>query len=543
MKETMLIQERFSLKDKELVVDFYGLLQNPEAIQQQLLQEILKTNADTVVGKKYNFSKIKNSSEYVKKVPVHEWSDLEKLSKKMEEGAVDQLFSGKPIYFIVTSGTTGSSKFIPESKLGAMAKSITSRLRNALVISKHPASIVGKIFPISNSAGVGKVACGIPYGYASGITLMETPEENRKKIAFPLELLNIQTPEILDYAVMRFAIEQNVSAIVGNNSGRMGQLIVLGKEHAEQIITDIAEGTFTVSPEHVEALPESITLHPNPGRAEELRAIFRSGEPFTPASYWPNLTVFTSWMGGSIGRYLAAVKPLLGKNIAYFDFGYGASEGKFNIPLEVDQPAGVLSLLAAFYEFEDLDEEGAISLAHELVDGKQYKMIITTFSGLYRYNLNDIIEVRGFTGNTPNIIFVSKTKDVGNICGEKLSASFIADAVQTVSAQHNLSVKHFCAIPNAEKKQYQFCIEFMEDNVPPKSFLHELDTKLAEHSIYATKRRQELLLPPIVVIMKKHWQDALYAEKAGGNASTAQIKLPVIYENVPCPEYLHKELY
>lgn len=538
----MLIQEKFALEDKELVVDFYRLCQSPKSIQQQLLQDILQTNANTVIGQKYNFAKITNNAEYTKHVPIHEWKELEPLAKKMEQGEVDQLFAGKPDYFIVTSGTTGTSKFLPESRLGALAKSITSRLKNGLAISQYPAGIAGKIFPISNSAGTGKVTCGIPYGYASGITLMETPEKDRNRIAFPLELLNIRNPEVLDYALMRFAIEQNVSAIVGNNSGRVEQLILLAQKHAEQIITDIAEGTFSVAPEHAQLLPQSILLKPNPKRAQELRNILYSDKAFTPANYWPNLAVFTSWLGGSIGRYLASVKPLLGKDIAYIDFGYGASEGKFNIPVKANQPAGALSLLAAFYEFADLDNEEEIYLAHELIDGKQYKIIITTFSGLYRYNLNDIVEVQGFTGNTPNIIFVSKTKDVGNICGEKLSATFIANVIQTVSTQNNLSVKHFCAIPDSKQKQYQFCIEFNDDQMPHQSFLRQLDTELAKQSIYATKRRQRLLEPPTVVIMKKYWQDALYTDKAGGNASKAQIKLPVIYDAIPCPEYLFKRL-
>ena len=44
----------------------------------------------------------------------------------------------------------------------------------------------------------------------------------------------------------------------------------------------------------------------------------------------------------------------------------------------------------------------------ELKVGDRYCIYVTTYSGLYRYNLNDLIEVTGFYEQTPMIRFVQK---------------------------------------------------------------------------------------------------------------------------------------
>jgi len=535
----MLIEKIYALSDKELFPEFLSMCENPQDIQQQLLRDILEVNKDTVVGKKFGFSEIKTVEDFQRALPVSHWEDAQDLSRKMELGEKDQLFAGQPKHFIVTSGTTGKCKYLPESLLGQKAKSITSRLRRLVIISGTPTALAGRIFTISNSAGIGQVECGIPFGYASGVTLMETPAALRKKVAYPLDILNIQDQDTLDYALMRFAIEHNVTAIIGNNAGRMEKLILMAQNKAETIINDIQNGTISAPTQLDQELVDSLFLTPNPERAEELRDMLKENKPFLPVSYWPNLAVLTCWLGGSVGRYVQAVKPLLGEQVQYKDCGYGASEGKFNIPVKMNESAGPLALLAAFYEFESLDEDEKIFQAHELEDGKQYKLLITTFSGLYRYDLKDIIEVKGFTNKTPNIFFVNKTKDVGNICGEKLSAQSLIQAVETLAPKHGLSIKHFCAVADVEQKRYDICLELDNDVVPDSSFVSELDTILCTGIVYNTKRIQELLLSPRAVLMKKGWQEALYAEKTGGNVSIAQIKLPVIYERIPLADFIN----
>ena len=51
-------------------------------------------------------------------------------------------------------------------------------------------------------------------------------------------------------------------------------------------------------------------------------------------------------------------------------------------------------------------------------EGKQYMLIITTTEGLYRYNLEDGVEVTGFLKGTPLLGFVHRNKFL-DLTGEK----------------------------------------------------------------------------------------------------------------------------
>ena len=75
-----------------------------------------------------------------------------------------------------------------------------------------------------------------------------------------------------------------------------------------------------------------------------------------------------------------------------FEMGYGASEGKLNIPTKRYSIWVLLQSMSVFYEFRPLTRRRrhAVSLGSRK-DGEAYELIITTYSGLYRYNMLDIV--------------------------------------------------------------------------------------------------------------------------------------------------------
>ena len=61
--------------------------------------------------------------------------------------------------------------------------------------------------------------------------------------------------------------------------------------------------------------------------------------------------------------------------------------------------------------------------------GKQYKVIVTTSGGLYRYALGDIIEIVGFWQKAPVIRFIGRGDHVVDLVGEKLNATFVDQSI------------------------------------------------------------------------------------------------------------------
>ena len=114
------------------------------------------------------------------------------------------------------------------------------------------------------------------------------------------------------------------------------------------------------------------------------------------------------------------------------------------VPVEDHTAAGVLAVHANFYEFIPEDEiehpRPPVLLAHELEAGKRYYLILSGGNGLYRYDLNDIVEVRGFYHRTPKVAFVRKGRDMVSITGEKLHLNQIQAAIREAEQRSRVEV-------------------------------------------------------------------------------------------------------
>jgi hypothetical protein len=62
----------------------------------------------------------------------------------------------------------------------------------------------------------------------------------------------------------------------------------------------------------------------------------------------------------------------------------------------------------------------------------------TTWYGLYRYHIHDLVRVTGFYNQTPEIEFLSKGAYFANITGEKLSEHHVTHAMQQILQELNL---------------------------------------------------------------------------------------------------------
>ena len=84
----------------------------------------------------------------------------------------------------------------------------------------------------------------------------------------------------------------------------------------------------------------------------------------------------------------------------------------------------------AFFEF--LDTAGTARLAHEVVAGEHYSLVLTTWGGLYRYRIGDRVRVHGFAGEAPLLEFLGREGAATDLVGEKLTESFVLSALGAV---------------------------------------------------------------------------------------------------------------
>ena len=162
---------------------------------------------------------------------------------------------------------------------------------------------------------------------------------------------------------------------------------------------------------------------------------------------WPNLKAITTWTGGSCSILVSSLKKQLAPSTHIVEMGYLSSEFRGSITIDILNNKGVPTLHENFFEFvekEDWENENPTFLTLEqLEEGKQYYVVTTTQNGLYRYFINDIIEVTGTYNNTPTTEFVQKGKGVTNITGEKLYESQLIQAMDKIKQEHGFEVSFF----------------------------------------------------------------------------------------------------
>ena len=84
-------------------------------------------------------------------------------------------------------------------------------------------------------------------------------------------------------------------------------------------------------------------------------------------------------------------------------------------------------------------------------------------TGLYRYFMNDLVEVTGFFQKTPLLRFVQKGKGVTNLTGEKLYEAQVIDAVQGELPRCGVTPTFFVMVADDQAMAYRLMVEVQTD--------------------------------------------------------------------------------
>ena len=456
---------------------FQNITENPMEESHKVLFKILEDNKDTEYGKKYKFENIQSIEDYQKMVPVITYDDIAEGIERMKSGEKNVLTAYNFNHMNRTSGTTGKPKLIPltDEQTEIFMKYESQYMPGILDKYLDPSWIEGKFFSCVEGKHI-TLDNGITIGTASSI-IADTlkgdlePYSSLFKALYtsPVEAM-VPGPDIdTKYIHLRFAMmEKNIVGI----SASLYSLIVIFMTYIynnyEILIKDIEKGTIDSSiilPDDVrESLLEKIV--PMPERAEELREIFKNGPdiPFMPL-IWPKLQYTVGIGTGDLSNYDKILKKQFhGGKIHSLFMGIQSSEGLWSVPKGIDDVNSILVPDSSFMEFLDLDYGDDFSKCvtiDQLEEGKIYQLVVTTFSGLYRYRLNDSVKVTGFYNKTPTIEFMFRVNNTINMAAEKTTEIMLKRAVDDTLDELDLTLKDyeifadFSAVPG----QYVVMIE------------------------------------------------------------------------------------
>jgi hypothetical protein len=190
------------------------------------------------------------------------------------------------------------------------------------------------------------------------------------------------------------------------------------------------------------------------------------------------------------------------------DIGYFASEVRGSVVLSDEGSSGVLSVTENLFEFAPANgaakpSGGELLLPHQLEQGGQYFIYVTTLAGLYRYEMNDLMEVTGFYGEAPILRFLHKGKGMVSFTGEKLSEAQVIAAVERGLADRRGAFEFIAALGEVpdETPRYAFLVEFdepLEDN-EGRRMLRGIEDALCELNVeYGAKRASLRIDAPVL---------------------------------------------
>ena len=435
-------------------------LKYPHEVQNELLLKLVHKAKNTEIGKKYGFKDIRSYNDFSQQVPITNYEASHEMIERARRGESNIFWPSPVKLFAQSSGTTNAkSKYIPVSP-EALEDCHYAASKDLLCVylNNNPDSqlFTGKSLRLGGSKKLYE-SNGTSYGDLSAILIDNMPFWAEFSSTPGNEVSLMSDWEVKMQAIVQETIQEKVTSLAGVPSW----MLVL--------INNILESTGKESLFEV----------------------------------WPNLEVY--FHGGvSFEPYRDQYRKVLPRHdFKYYEI-YNASEGFFALQ-DKNERSDLLLMLdyGIFYEFIPMNcygepDQKIIPLS-EVEKGKNYAIVITTNSGLWRYRVGDTVR---FTSIDPYRVRVSgRTKHHINAFGEELIIENAEEALKKATALTNSEIVDYTAAPifmdGKEKGAHEWFIEFKVAPKNPEQFNHIFDKALQEiNSDYEAKRKNNMTLNP-----------------------------------------------
>ncbi len=425
-------------------IRFHKSLNSPNTAQQAVFEKVVRDLAKSEYGKRYGITGKENYQEFAAKIPVQSYEQLQPwITQQLSQRKSRSITPHRIIHVEQTSGSSNAAKQIPYTV--QLIKSFTNMFRIWAydLLSNGLTPETGRMF-ISVSPAIGKLK--VQNNIQSGSEGVSGSEErsasnrksesergsasNRKSKSKERSASNGEFESDGDYLeeplrslVSRFLVTP--PAADWPNFQHQLALTLLEDEQLE-IISVWSPTYLLVVLDYIERnkplLDSSLTRRVLPCSDDS---------PIDWQKIWPRLKLISCWDSAMAQTSAARVRKLF-PNVHVQGKGLLATEAPITVPLI--SARGCLPLLNdVLLEFET--SEGTIKRLHELVDGERYQVIVTQQSGLTRYRLHDVVEVRGFFRQTAKLEFVGRANSVCDLAGEKLQEQFVRRTLTAILPQ------------------------------------------------------------------------------------------------------------
>ena len=440
--------------------------------QQRWLQACLQRNRATEYGRRYGFAQIDTVEDYRLRVPLVGYEDMEPWMKRLADGEPQLLFDGPAVAFERTSGSTGGAKLIAYSAVSIedFRRALLPWFSDVASQYRLKGSAYWAISPATRQPEqtAGGIAVGLPDGAYLGEAALAPFAQT---CAVPPWVGTI--PEIAQWrlATLYFLVCRADLELVSIWSFIffLSLLDALRQHHAdiEKLLCQGGDCQGHALPADQAALTR-------------LRAYLQDDDA---RWLWLDLKLVGCWADVSSKPFFKALRERL-PHAQFQAKGLLCTEGVVTVPDQAGRP--VLAVDSGFYEF--LDDADRVYLAHELKRGAQYRVVMTTAGGLYRYCSGDRVVCESHNDGLPVLRFIGRDAMHSDLVGEKLTEPFVADCLARISGTAMLAPRR------GAKPGYVLLID-ARTAAQAKTWRNTLEQFLARNPQYAYARHMGQLRP------------------------------------------------
>ncbi|KAK8622832.1 hypothetical protein V6N13_117731 [Hibiscus sabdariffa] len=447
------------VKNKKTLQFIEDVTSNADEVQRKVLEEILARNAHVEYLQTHGLSGHTDRESFKKIMPVITYEDVQPHVERIANGDMSPILCSKPISeFLTSSGTSGGErKLMPtiEEELGR--RSLLYSLLMPVMSQFVPGLDKGKgmyFLFIKSEAKTpgGLVARPVLTSYYKSSHFRDRPYDPYTNYTSPNETILCPDSYQSMYSQMLCGLCQHKEVL------RVGAVFASGfiraikflEKHWRTLCNDIRTGTIDsqITDQSVREAVMNI-LKPDPKLADFIEAeCSKSSWQGIITKLWPNTKYVDVIVTGTMSQYIPTL-DYYSNGLPLVCTMYASSECYFGVNLNpLCKPSEVSYTLIptmVYFEFLPVQRNNGVTNSisvpktlnekeqQELVDlvdvklGQEYELVVTTYSGLYRYRVGDVLRVAGFKNKAPQFNF---------ICRKNVVLSIDSDKTDEVELQH-----------------------------------------------------------------------------------------------------------
>ncbi|KAL8201537.1 hypothetical protein R6Q57_012876 [Mikania cordata] len=555
---------------------FEEVARNAGKVQMETLKMILDMNRGVEyldkwlsdVDDVHNMDPEALQSVYRSMVPLVSHADLEPYIQRIADGETSPLLTKQPITTLsLSSGTTeGRQKYVPYTSHSSKTTLQIFKLAAAYRSRVYPTREGGRILEFIYGSKQFKTKGGLSAGTAT-THYFASPEFKLKQqqtnsfTCSPHEVIFCGDYKQSTYChfLLGLFYSPQVEFITSTFAYCIVQALGLFEDYWRDICNDLYNGTL--SPRiTVPSIRTSVLdlIKPNTGLAtwvgsqcEELEASNWYG--LIP-KLWPNAKYIYSIMTGSMQPCLEKLKHYTGDQLPLVSAEYGSTESWIGVNMDpCSAPQNVTFTVVptfSYFEFiplyrkaacdtvvgaaggcDDYLEGDPVPLSKVKI-GQQYEIVLTTFTGLYRYRLGDVVEVAGFYEGAPKLKFLCRRKLILTINIDKNTENDLQLAVQKGSQpliKSGAELVDFTSHANTTNQPGHYVIYWEIKGEVDEQILarccRDMDAAFVDHG-YVVSRRTNSIGPLELCIVQPGTFREIMEHYIGNGATMSQFKTP-----------------